>query len=77
MITIPAQPGVATPIAPSEEWLQRRMKFVFEHAEHIGNDISSQLPDELVFELEGQFFFLVLYSCSRFFFLIIILVLDS
>lgn len=53
MITIPAEPGVATPTVPSEEWLNRRMKYVFENAEHIGNDISSQLPDELVFELEG------------------------
>lgn len=53
MITLPAQPGVATPEIPDAEWLKHRMKYVFEHGEHIGDDISSQLPPELVFELEG------------------------
>lgn len=53
MITLPAQPGVPTPDKPDHAWKAARMQYVFEHGEAIGNDISAQLPDELVFELEG------------------------
>jgi DNA polymerase elongation subunit (family B) len=66
MIILPPQPGVPTPAIPDEEWKAQRMKHVFQHGGAIGDDISSQLPSELEFELEGVMFPAAFYGKKRY-----------